>query len=197
MFCTENSSASKLIVHGIPPSSLPSAVTTSPEHRLSFTNTEAFIGHTFSQKIVRTQVATHLLLLLLLLLPRHTYLRSLNSKNTHHPKALVAKLPTMSAFKMLAPTRALITRSFTSVRAVRAAKETKPADEGRAEEIERVKLQQLREQKEGKNSWKEDIASDSESVVKADRGEIHNARDTISQLQEESAKAAQREKDGK
>ena len=39
------------------------------------------------------------------------------------------------------------------------------ADEGRAEEIERVKQQQLKEQKEGKNTWKEDIASDSESVV--------------------------------
>lgn len=41
------------------------------------------------------------------------------------------------------------------------------ADEGRKDEIERVKQQQLREQKEGKNTWKEDIASDSESVVSA------------------------------
>ncbi|KAF7186463.1 hypothetical protein HII31_12165 [Pseudocercospora fuligena] len=102
----------------------------------------------------------------------------------------------MSAFRMLAPTGAF-TRSFTSVRVLRAGKESKPADEGRAEEIERVKQQQLKEQKEGKNTWKEDIASDSESVVKADRGEINNAKDTIAQLQKESAKAAQREKDGK
>ena len=37
--------------------------------------------------------------------------------------------------------------------------------EDRAEEIERAKQQQLREQKEGKGQWKDELASDSESIV--------------------------------
>ena len=37
--------------------------------------------------------------------------------------------------------------------------------EDRAEEVERAKHEQLREQKEGKGQWKDELASDSESIV--------------------------------
>ena len=39
------------------------------------------------------------------------------------------------------------------------------ADEGRKQEIEREKQQQLKEQKEGRNEWKDSLASESESIV--------------------------------
>ncbi|KAK4494205.1 hypothetical protein PRZ48_014503 [Zasmidium cellare] len=71
------------------------------------------------------------------------------------------------------------------------------ADESRKEEIERAKQEQLRDQKQGRNEWKQELGSESESVVKADRGELNASKETISELQKESAKAAQREKDGK
>lgn len=37
--------------------------------------------------------------------------------------------------------------------------------EGRAEEAEREKQEQLKEQREGKGHWKDELASDSESIV--------------------------------
>lgn len=40
-----------------------------------------------------------------------------------------------------------------------------PADESRAQDIERAKQEQLRQQKEGKGEWKDTLASESESVV--------------------------------
>lgn len=39
-------------------------------------------------------------------------------------------------------------------------------NEGRADEAEKVKNEQLQKQKEGKGEWHEDIASDSESIVR-------------------------------
>lgn len=41
-----------------------------------------------------------------------------------------------------------------------------PADETRKAEIENTKQEQLREQKEGRNEWKDGLASESESVVR-------------------------------
>jgi len=96
--------------------------------------------------------------------------------------------------------------------------------DGRAEEAEHHKQDQLQKQKEGKGHWKDELASDSESIVrflsffnftvlcllkgetyqmdvanvvcvqvKADRGEISNAKDDIAELQKETAKLAQNE----
>ncbi|KAF2164963.1 hypothetical protein M409DRAFT_24864 [Zasmidium cellare ATCC 36951] len=88
-------------------------------------------------------------------------------------------------------------RTFRTARPLWASKETAPADETRKAEIENTKQEQLREQKEGRNEWKDGLASESESVVKADRGELKANKETIGELQKESAKAAQRERDGK
>nr|POE51914.1 hypothetical protein CFP56_26121 [Quercus suber] len=66
-------------------------------------------------------------------------------------------------------------------------------NEGRAEEAEAHKQDQLAKQKQGKGEWKDALASDSESIVKADRGDLHNAKDTIATLQKESANAAQKD----
>jgi len=40
-----------------------------------------------------------------------------------------------------------------------------PDEEGRAEEAEKIKNEQIQKQKEGKGEWHEGIASDSESIV--------------------------------
>lgn len=42
-------------------------------------------------------------------------------------------------------------------------------EDGRAEEAERVKNEQIQKQKEGKGHWHEEIASDSESIVRCAR----------------------------
>ncbi|TKA71988.1 hypothetical protein B0A49_07372 [Cryomyces minteri] len=66
--------------------------------------------------------------------------------------------------------------------------------EGRAEEAEHHKQDQLKKQKEGKRHWKDELASDSESIIKAERGEIDASQDTIKKLQDETAKMMQQKK---
>ncbi|KAJ4336507.1 hypothetical protein N0V87_005371 [Didymella glomerata] len=72
-----------------------------------------------------------------------------------------------------------------------AGKESKLHTEGRADEAEELKQKQLKNQKDGKGKWEEGLASDSESIVKADRSETNtSAADNIKKLQEETAKVA-------
>ncbi|KAJ4332005.1 hypothetical protein N0V95_009762 [Ascochyta clinopodiicola] len=72
-----------------------------------------------------------------------------------------------------------------------AGKETKLHTEGRADEAEALKQKQLKNQKEGKQHWEEGLASDSESIIKADRSETNaSTEDSIKKLQEETAKVA-------
>jgi hypothetical protein len=53
-------------------------------------------------------------------------------------------------------------------------------EEGRAEEAERIKNEQIQKQKEGKGEWHEGIASDSESIVSlANRPSIPTPTNTI------------------
>ncbi|PSN73083.1 hypothetical protein BS50DRAFT_629159 [Corynespora cassiicola Philippines] len=73
-----------------------------------------------------------------------------------------------------------------------AGKESALHHEGRAEEVESEKQDLLRKQKDGKGHWKEELASDSESVVKADRGEVEASEETIKKLQKEAEKAAKK-----
>ncbi|KAL5120214.1 hypothetical protein ACEQ8H_001771 [Pleosporales sp. CAS-2024a] len=70
-----------------------------------------------------------------------------------------------------------------------AGKESALHDEGRSEEIEKKKHENLKAQKQGKNTWEEGLASDSESAVKADRNESgKSTQEQIKQLQEEAKK---------
>ncbi|KAF7845825.1 hypothetical protein BT93_L0437 [Corymbia citriodora subsp. variegata] len=85
-------------------------------------------------------------------------------------------------------------RSFQSARVLAVGKESALHEEGRAEEVDKVKNEQIQKQKEGKGHWHEELSSDSESIVKADRGEINASNDTIAQLQEESKKVLSQKK---
>ncbi|KAJ4367575.1 hypothetical protein N0V83_007159 [Neocucurbitaria cava] len=70
-----------------------------------------------------------------------------------------------------------------------AGKESALHTEGRAEEVEKKKHEQLQKQKDGKGHWEEQLASDSESIVKADRAETGTStQEQIKKLQEESKK---------
>ncbi|KAF2189634.1 hypothetical protein K469DRAFT_700867 [Zopfia rhizophila CBS 207.26] len=71
-----------------------------------------------------------------------------------------------------------------------AGKESALGNEARAEEIEKEKDDLLKKHKDGKGHWKEGLASDSESIVKADRGEVEASEETIKKLQEEAAAVA-------
>ncbi|KAI5249446.1 hypothetical protein E4T47_03920 [Aureobasidium subglaciale] len=85
-------------------------------------------------------------------------------------------------------------RSFQTAPILRVGKESALNQDGRAEEAERVKNEQIQKQKQGKGEWHEEIASDSESIVKADRGDISADADTIKQLQKETEKLASQKK---
>ncbi|EMC91798.1 hypothetical protein BAUCODRAFT_152169 [Baudoinia panamericana UAMH 10762] len=85
------------------------------------------------------------------------------------------------------------TRSFQSCRVLAAGKETTLHNEGRAEEAEEEKQKQLQKQREGKGHWHESLASDSESIIKADRNDI-SGKDSIEQLQKETVKLAEKER---
>ncbi|KAK5165466.1 uncharacterized protein LTR77_008995 [Saxophila tyrrhenica] len=86
-------------------------------------------------------------------------------------------------------------RGFQSCGVLAVGKESAVHEEGRAEKVEAHKQDQLEKQKQGKGHWKDELASDSESIIKADRDDI-DTKQTISELQKESAKAAEREKKG-
>ncbi|PNS18905.1 hypothetical protein CAC42_5444 [Sphaceloma murrayae] len=86
------------------------------------------------------------------------------------------------------------TRSFQTFRPMLAGKESALHNENRAEEAEAAKQKQIRKQKEGKGEWHDELASDSESIIKADRGEMGNTAETIEKLQKEGAKLAEKEK---
>ncbi|OCK90673.1 uncharacterized protein K441DRAFT_665977 [Cenococcum geophilum 1.58] len=72
-------------------------------------------------------------------------------------------------------------------------KESELGNEERAKEVEEHKQDLLRKQKEGKGHWKEPLASDSESIIKADRDEIDATEETIKQLQKETERTAEHE----
>ncbi|KAK7535981.1 uncharacterized protein J3D65DRAFT_626997 [Phyllosticta citribraziliensis] len=71
-------------------------------------------------------------------------------------------------------------------------KESALNQEGRAEEAEAHKQEGLKNQREGKGHWKDELASDSESAVKADRGEVDASKDTIQKLQKEGEKLSKK-----
>ncbi|GAB7338731.1 hypothetical protein MBLNU457_5445t1 [Dothideomycetes sp. NU457] len=85
-------------------------------------------------------------------------------------------------------------RGFRTASVLNAGKESTLGQDGRAEEADRIKNEQVQKQREGKGHWHEEIASDSESIVKADRGEISADADTIKKLQDETAKLASQKK---
>lgn len=77
-------------------------------------------------------------------------------------------------------------RGISGSNARQAAKEDALHEEGRDQEVEYHKEDLLKKQKEGKGHWKDELASNSESIVKAERGEIEASEETIKKLQKDS-----------
>jgi hypothetical protein len=61
------------------------------------------------------------------------------------------------------------------------------------EELERIKQEQLKQQKEGKGQWNEELASSSESHVAADKQKVDDHAQHMSDLQKETAQKTQEE----
>ncbi|KAL6706793.1 hypothetical protein ACN47E_005129 [Coniothyrium glycines] len=101
----------------------------------------------------------------------------------------------MSAVRVFATRRApfVVQRAaFSQSIARTAAKESALHNENRAQEVEKKKQELLQKQKEGKGHWEEQLASDSESIVKADRAETgKDTKQQIKELQEEAKKVGQ------
>jgi hypothetical protein len=60
------------------------------------------------------------------------------------------------------------------------------------EELERIKQEQLKQQKEGKGQWNEELASSSESHVAADKQMVNDHHQHMSDLQKETAKKGEK-----
>jgi hypothetical protein len=60
------------------------------------------------------------------------------------------------------------------------------------EQLEEVKQDQLREQKEGKGRWREDLASRGESNIAADKEDVKDHGKHMEELQKEGAKKGEK-----
>ncbi|KAF1841055.1 uncharacterized protein K460DRAFT_410448 [Cucurbitaria berberidis CBS 394.84] len=99
----------------------------------------------------------------------------------------------MSAIRAFATRRSPVVftqrAAFSQSIARRSGKESALHTEGRADEVEKKKQEQLNKRKQGEGHWEEGLASDSESIVKADRAETGTStQEQIKKLQEESKK---------
>ncbi|KAF2856019.1 hypothetical protein T440DRAFT_463360 [Plenodomus tracheiphilus IPT5] len=98
----------------------------------------------------------------------------------------------MSAIRAFATRRSpfIVQRAAFSQSITRAAgKESALHSEGRAEEIETKKQEQLQKQKDGKGHWEEQLASDGEAAVKADREETgKDTQQHIKDMQKQAEK---------
>ncbi|KAI4914341.1 uncharacterized protein J4E92_009540 [Alternaria infectoria] len=102
----------------------------------------------------------------------------------------------MSAIRAFATRRAPFAfaqrAAFSQSIARTAGKESALHSENRAEEVEKKKQEQLNKKKDGKQHWEEQLASDSESAIKADRSETgKDTKQQIKELQEETKKVGQ------
>lgn len=66
--------------------------------------------------------------------------------------------------------------------------------EDRKAAIDHHKDDQLNKQKEGKGHWKKELSSNSEAALKADREEIPNTEDHISNMQKQTSEDAENER---
>lgn len=99
---------------------------------------------------------------------------------------------TLRLLRLRAPLSLTQTRSFQSSIRLSSGKETKlhTDPESRKADVEAEKQDSLKSQQDGKGHWKEGLASDSESIIKADRNEATATEENIKKLQEETKKVA-------
>lgn len=60
------------------------------------------------------------------------------------------------------------------------------------EQLEKAKQDQLKEQKEGKGRWREDLASHGESNIAADKEKVNDHDNHIKELQQEGKKKGEK-----
>ncbi|KAF2483062.1 hypothetical protein BDY17DRAFT_323826 [Neohortaea acidophila] len=85
-------------------------------------------------------------------------------------------------------------RSFQQARVLAVSKESNLHTDKDGAHFEAEKQAQLKDQKDGRGEWKDSLSSDSESAVKADRGEMKDGKASISELQKETVKKADKER---
>ncbi|KAF2198901.1 hypothetical protein GQ43DRAFT_433884 [Delitschia confertaspora ATCC 74209] len=73
-----------------------------------------------------------------------------------------------------------------------AGKETELNNDKRAENIEKAKQDMHQKRKTGDDHWHEELASESESIMKAEREEAGNVEEHIANLQKEAEKIAKK-----
>lgn len=66
-------------------------------------------------------------------------------------------------------------------------KEDHVKDDAKAEELDRIKHEQIEKQKQGKGHWHEELASSGEANVKADKHDINDHDSHMEDLQKQTA----------
>jgi hypothetical protein len=94
-----------------------------------------------------------------------------------------------SAMRPLAPLRTQLARRTLTTTPRMCIKED--ADRS-PEQLEKIKQDQLKEQKEGKGRWREELASHGESNIAADKEKVHDHDKHMKDLQQEGAKKGEK-----
>ena len=97
-----------------------------------------------------------------------------------------ARIARPVAFRAAAPSYAV--RPFSQAQQLRLKEDANRSPE----ELERIKKEQLEQQKQGKGQWNEELASSSESHVAADKQKVNDHQQHLSDLQKETAQQTQK-----
>jgi hypothetical protein len=89
---------------------------------------------------------------------------------------------TLMAFRPISAFSPIARRTFATTRHM----QIKEDGNRSAQELEQKKQEQLREQKEGKGRWREDLASSGESNIAADKEKVEDHKSHMQELQEQT-----------
>ncbi|MCJ1311304.1 hypothetical protein MMC25_004975 [Agyrium rufum] len=99
----------------------------------------------------------------------------------------IRSIPRTSVLSSSVPARSFHVTTF---RAALSETDRHRDDEETKEHIETHKQDQLQKQKEGKGHWKQELASQSEAALAADKEDVEHTEDTIEKLQKETQHVA-------
>jgi hypothetical protein len=117
---------------------------------------------------------------------RHCNIQALSNYNTIQTSKLFQTSTmaprTLMAFRPISAFSPIARRTFSTTRHM----QIKEDGNRSAQELEQKKQEQLREQKEGKGRWREDLASSGESNIAADKQKVEDHKSHMQELQEQT-----------
>jgi hypothetical protein len=108
------------------------------------------------------------------------HIQTLSNYNTIQTSTMAPR--TLMAFRPISAFSPIARRTFSTTRHM----QIKEDGNRSAQELEQKKQEQLREQKEGKGRWREDLASSGESNIAADKQKVEDHKSHMQELQEQT-----------